>query len=121
MLLSVRGFSSYIGSYCFMIVVSSLSPSTLFGFSLGLGAFKAAPETPHLGYFLTYFLYRFNIAVTSISPMKLHFLHLNTLCPFSTSFLPHLWHFDDVSLGLTLTALKLLSLASYSMQNCVLL
>ncbi|MCC6047747.1 MAG: hypothetical protein LM571_06170 [Desulfurococcaceae archaeon] len=85
-----------------------------------MGTFGATPETPHLEYLDTYLLYRFSVAVTSLSPTKPHFPHLSTLCSSSTSFPPHLGHFEDVPLGLTLTTSRPLFLASYSTQNCIL-
>ena len=45
---NVRGFSSYIGSCCFMVIASSLSPALLLGSASALGAFRATPKTPHL-------------------------------------------------------------------------
>jgi hypothetical protein len=44
-----QGFSSYIGSYGFMVIASSLFPRIPLGASSGLGAFGATPGTPHLG------------------------------------------------------------------------
>jgi putative transposase len=92
-----EGFSSHIGSCDLMWSLHHpYSSALLLGFASALGAFRATPGTPHLGYLDMNFLYRFIVAITSLSPMKLHFLHLNTLCPFLASFLPHLGHFDDV-------------------------
>jgi len=52
-----RGFSSHISLYNLMFfIASSLFPCTPLGFSSGLGAFRATPETPHLEYLDTYFL-----------------------------------------------------------------
>jgi hypothetical protein len=48
-LLKVLGLSSYIDSYCFVVIASSPSPAPLLGPAYALGAFRATPGTPHLG------------------------------------------------------------------------
>ena len=77
---------------------------------IGLGASGATLETPHLEYLDTYFPYRLSVAITSLSPVKPHLLHLSTLCPHSISLPPHLGHLEEVPLGLTLTTSRFLSL-----------
>ncbi|MEM4888967.1 MAG: hypothetical protein QXJ64_05975 [Thermosphaera sp.] len=83
------------------ISVDVIASSRFLCISLGsaspLEAFGATPGAPHLGCLRN----RFTHAITSLSPVDPHLVHLSTLPLLFLSLLPHFGQVDGVFIGLT--------------------